>query len=486
MPTAAHERKPQYTTGKRVFVDSFFWYDLETSGTSPKWDRVTQFAGLRTDLALKETGEEYETYVQLPADVLPSPGAALVTGITPQRIHNEGISEWEAFRKILALFSRPGTCVAGYNSLRFDDEFTRYGLYRMLMDPYAREWQNGNSRWDLIDLGRAARALRPEGINWPTVDGRPVFKLEALAAENGIEHSAAHDAMSDVRATVGFARCIREHQPMLFDYYFKARAKRAPRELLEPIGRKLCVHVSGMYPHSQSNLAPVISLARHPLNNNSYLVADLSQNIEPLLNWGVDELREALFSSGGHQRPPLKEIRINRCPFLSGANVLRSQDLARLDLSIAKLTDRQEQLLKANVGKKIAQVYARQPSPAPADVDAALYEGFLGDADRAACEDFQSSLVNGVWPQSISFKDDRLRELSFRLKARCFPHLLTETEQHRWSEFVSEKLSSPNAAWLTLPKAREQLDEASLSSSDPVLGALDEHYGRLELELGQI
>ena len=467
-------------------MDSIFWYDLETSGTNPRWDRITQFAGLRTDLDLQETGEEYETYVRLPADVLPSPGAALVTGITPQRVHNEGISEWEALRKILALFSQPGTCVAGYNSLRFDDEFTRYGLYRMLMDPYAREWQNGNSRWDLIDLGRAAHALRPEGINWPTLDGRPVFKLEALAAENGIVHASAHDAMSDVRATLGLARCIKQHQPKLFEFYYRSREKRVPRELLEPIGQKLCVHVSGMYPHEQSNLAPVISLARHPQNNNSYIVADLTQNIDLLLDWDVDQLREALFTAGKHERPPLKEIRINRCPFLSGANVLRKQDLARLNLSLTDLADRQARLLQADIGEKIARVYAQQPKPHQTDVDAALYEGFLGDADKAACEEFQLSLTDGVWPQAIEFKDPRLAELVFRLKARSFPHLLSESEQNRWSEFVAEKLLSPDAPWLTLPRAREQLNEASLASSDPVLRALDEHYGRLELELGQM
>lgn len=467
-------------------MDSIFWYDLETSGTNPRWDRITQFAGLRTDTQLNETGEEFETYVKLPPDVLPSPGAALVTKISPQRTHNEGITEWEAFRKILALFSRPGTCVAGYNSLRFDDEFTRFGLYRMLMDPYAREWQNGNSRWDLIDLGRAAHALRPEGINWPTMDGRPVFKLEALAAENGIVHASAHDAMSDVRATVGFAQCIRQHQPKLFDYYFSVRAKHVPRDLLEPIGQKLCVHVSGMYPHEQSNLAPIISLARHPRNKNSYIVVDLSKDLDCLLSWDVERLRDALFTPGSHERPPLKEIRINRCPFVSSASVLRAQDLKRLNLSMNTLTDRQAQLQRAAVGKKIAQVYAGKLQHDKSDPDAGLYDGFFNDADRAACEAFQSSLINGVWPHSIGFDDERLNELSFRLKARCFPHLLTESEEHRWLDFVRDKLLAPEAPWLTLPKAREALEEASLNSAEPVLGALDDYYAHLELQLGQM
>ena len=480
--------------GKGALLSSIFWYDLETSGINPRWDRVIQFAGLRTDLSLKETGEEFTTYVKLPADVLPNPIAAQVTGITPQQTQRDGIDEWEAFRKILKLFSKPGTCVAGYNSLRFDDEFMRYGLYRLLMDPYAREWQNGNSRWDIIDLVRGAYALRPEGIEWPKVDGVPVFKLEALAPANGITHESAHDAMSDVRATIGLARVIRDKQPLLFQYYFKMRAKKAVRELLEPIGKNLCVHVTAMYPREQSSLAPVVSVARHPRNNNSYIVADLTKDIRPLLEWSVDKLQENLFSKDPEQRPPLKELRINRCPFISTASVLRKEDQTRLNLHMGQIEDRKQQLRKANVGKKLAQIYNRPPPDASPDVDAALYDGFINDDDKARSEEFQQSLLNGVWPEQLRFNDERLGELSFRLKARCFPHLLTETEQGRWMEFVRDKLSATDAPWLTLPRARVELNEqlAKLNSGEAsgdgktpgTLAALDEHFSQLEHELG--
>ena len=475
-------------------MSSIFWYDLETSGLSPRWDRVIQFSGLRTDTSLEETGEELCTYVRLPADVLPNPVAAQVTGITPQQIQRDGIDEWEAFRKILKLFSKPGTCVAGYNSLRFDDEFVRHGLYRMLMDPYAREWQNGNSRWDLIDLVRAAYALRPEGIDWPEVDGVPVFKLEALAPANGITHESAHDAMSDVRATVGLAKVIRDKQPLLYQYYYKLRAKKEVRALLEPIGKNLCVHVTGMYPRQQSALAPIVSVARHPKNNSSIIVVDLSKDIRPLLEWDVDKLQENLFSSDVDQRPPLKEVRINRCPFISGANVLRPQDLTRLNLRMGQVEERKRALKKANIGRKIAQVYGG-PGPAPSpDVDAALYDGFFNDNDKARCDDFQQSLLNGVWPENVNFEDPRLSELGFRLKARCFPHLLTENEQSRWMEFVRDKLSARDAPWLTLDRARMELNEelAKLNAGNDgdgkatgTLAALDEHFSRLELEMGE-
>ncbi len=475
-------------------MSSIFWYDLETSGVNPRWDRVIQFAGLRTDLSLNESGEELCTYVKLPADVLPNPMAALVTGITPQQTQREGIDEWEAFREILKRFSKPGTCVAGYNSLRFDDEFMRYGLYRLLMDPYAREWQNGNSRWDIIDLVRGAYALRPEGIEWPEIDGVPVFKLEELAPANGIAHESAHDAMSDVRATIGLARVIREKQPLLFQYYFKMRAKKQVRELLEPIGKNLCVHVTAMYPRTQSALAPVVSVARHPRNNNSYIVADLSKDIRPLLEWDVDRLQENLFSKDPEQRPPVKELRINRCPFISTASVLRPEDQSRLNLRMGQIEERKARLKRVDIAKKIAQIYNRAPPEPSPDVDAALYDGFIGDDDKHRSEEFQQSLLNGVWPENLRFNDERLGELSFRLKARCFPHLLTESEQGRWMEFVRDKLSARDAPWLTLPQARAELNEqltelgsgsvGGKEKTTSTLAALDEHYSRLEHELG--
>ena len=190
-------------------ANSFYWYDLETSGLSPKWDRIVQFAGCRTDAELNLLDDEYITYVSLPDDVLPNPNATLVTGITPSILESQGIREIDALRVISKSMSEPGTCVVGYNNLRFDDEFIRYSFYRNFLDPYSREWKNGNSRWDLLDLVRATGALRRDGINWPQdEEGLPVYKLEELTKHNQIEHGSAHDALSDVRATIGMAKLI--------------------------------------------------------------------------------------------------------------------------------------------------------------------------------------------------------------------------------------------------------------------------------------
>jgi exodeoxyribonuclease-1 len=146
---------------------SFYFYDLETFGSDPRRTRIAQFAGQRTDEHLNPVGEPLVLYCKPADDLLPSPEATLITGITPQHALREGVREAELTARVLEEFTASKTCVTGYNSLRFDDEFVRYTFYRNFHDPYEREWRGGNSRWDLLDVMRLAHALRPEGLVWP-------------------------------------------------------------------------------------------------------------------------------------------------------------------------------------------------------------------------------------------------------------------------------------------------------------------------------
>ena len=213
---------------------TFFWHDYETFGIQPRSDRPAQFAGIRTDSELNEIGEPVMLYCKPGADYLPSPEACLLTGITPQHCAEHGVPEHQFAAAIERELATPGTISVGYNSIRFDDEVTRFLFWRNLIDPYAREWQNRCSRWDLLDVVRACYALRPEGITWPTTDtGQPSFKLEHLTRANGIAHEAAHDALSDVRATIALARLIRDKQPRLFAFCLSLRQKDTVRHQLQ-------------------------------------------------------------------------------------------------------------------------------------------------------------------------------------------------------------------------------------------------------------
>ncbi len=457
---------------------SFYWYDLETSGTDPKWDRVIQFAGIRTDLELNEVGDHASEYVRLPPDVLPQPMACLVTGLSPQKVNAEGLDEIEAFARIERRFTAPGTCVAGFNSLRFDDEFIRYGFYRQLIDPYAREWQGGNSRWDIIDLVRAAAALRPEGIEWPQEMGLPVFRLEAMTIANGIEHGQAHDALSDVRATIGLARLIRHKQRRLFDWYLGLRDKGRLATLLRPAQPEICLHVSGRLPRERHCIAPVMPLAAHPQNRNSIIVVDLLSNLEPLLTHDADALAELIFTPQTQAPLRIKEVRINRVPFVAPISVLRDQDIARLSWDMDDIQARFARLARAEgLRAKLLAVFRSRQPPAEQDPDAALYQGFIGDADRARCNAVVASLRHGEPVTDPGFEDARLSELLLRLRARHDPAVLSAAEQRRWLRFVHGKLLAEGGSdhappWLTLAgfqRALHQAGAASQSESDQQL-----------------
>ncbi|MWV17187.1 exodeoxyribonuclease I [Pseudomonas sp. L-22-4S-12] len=445
---------------------SIFWYDYETTGINPRCDRPLQVAGIRTDEQLNEIGEPLNIYCQPSDDILPHPAACRITGITPQILRDQGLCEAEFMARVHAELALPGTCGAGYNSLRFDDEMTRYSLYRNFYDPYAREWQNGNSRWDLIDLLRTAYALRPEGIVWPRDDeGRASLKLERLTEANGIEHGQAHDALSDVRATIALARLLRERQPKLYDYLFQLRSKHKVMEqirLLQPL-----VHVSGRFAGSRNYLAVVLPLAWHPRNRNALIVCDLQTDVRPLLELDAQTLRQRLYTrrdqlAEGELPVPLKLLHINRCPVVASLKVLRTEDNLRLQLNLAECETR-AQLLRDGLAQwqeKLAHIYAEEEFTALDDPEQQLYGGFLGDRDRRLCEQVRQASALQLARDNWGFLDARLPELLFRYRARNFPESLSAQEAATWQAFCRTRLSHAEAG---APNTLEQFEAALIN-----------------------
>lgn len=461
-------------------TSSIFWYDYETTGINPRNDRALQVAGIRTDAELNEIAAPINIYCQPSEDILPHPAACVITGITPDRLAEQGLSEADFMTRVHAELSAPGTCGAGYNTLRFDDEVTRYSLYRNFFDPYAREWQGGNSRWDLIDVVRTAYALRPEGIVWPEEDGRVTLKLERLTASNGIDHGQAHDALSDVRATIALARLVREKQPKLYDYLFQLRSKQRVQDqirLMQPL-----VHISGRFSAARHYLGVVLPLAWHPQNRNALIVCDLHQDPSPLLEHDADTLRTRLYTRRddlleGELPVPLKLLHINRCPVVAPLSVLRPEDQVRLQLDMANYHQRVQRLAEGRElwQDKLKAVYGREDFTPSEDPEQQLYDGFLGDRDRRLCDQVRTvepeHLARDEWP----FDDARLPELLFRYRARNFADTLSVEEQDRWEAFCRKRLSDAGSgAPNTLQSFTEALAVSSLSASPEQLAVLDQ------------
>ncbi|MEQ1637532.1 MAG: exodeoxyribonuclease I [Methylococcales bacterium] len=430
--------------------NTLFWHDYETFGTDPQRDRPVQFAGVRTDLDFNILNEPVCVFCKTADDYLPQPEACVITGITPQQADEVGVCEAEFTKLIHTQIARPNTCTLGYNSLRFDDEVTRNILYRNFYDPYAREWQNGNSRWDLIDVVRAARALRPKGIEWPVnEEGRPSFRLEELTRANNIQHVGAHDALVDVYATIALAKLIKAAQPRLFQFLWENRAKTAALDLLAVGSFTPVVHISGMYAAHKNCLAIVLPLCKHPTNANEIVVYDLSVDPCPLLSLSSDEIQYRLFTATadlpeGTPRIPLKTVHINKCPVLAPLSVIRSEDAERLEIDLGYCQSVAEKIkLVVGLREKLAAVYSNRAYPEPQDdPDLAIYSGgFFSDADKQAIVKIKALSPEQLAKATFTFKDKRLPEMLFRYRARNFPEALNEGELLEWQRFCVNRLT---------------------------------------------
>ncbi|WP_218353604.1 exodeoxyribonuclease I [Alteromonas lipotrueiana] len=455
---------------------SMLWHDYETFGTSAQKDLPCQFAAIRTDMDLNVIGKPINIMSQIANDYLPTPGACLITGITPQQTLRDGTTEADFARQVAQAMSQPNTCVVGYNSIRFDDEVSRYLFYRNFIDPYAREWRNGNSRWDIIDLARACYALRPDGIKWPRKDdGTPSFKLEDLCAENNLEHGHAHDALSDVTATIALAKLIKEQQPKLYDYAFSLRSKHNVLKQFDFSKPSVVLHVSSKLPARQGCVSWVMPVCPHPVNANAIIAIDLSQDIQPLLELDAEEIQRRIYLSAkaldGLARPSLKLIHINRSPFVTTAKAMTQENAERLGLDRDYCLDNFKQLSQVDgLATKLTSVYAKEREQQPDDIDHALYSGgFLTDEERRWCEQVHQTDAEQLTTLTDKIQNQKLRDMLFRYRARNYSHTLTETELQRWHNHRKARLTEPDSpASITLAPYLEEIERlANQSNLDP-------------------
>lgn len=437
--------------------NTLYWHDYETWGEVPAQDRPSQFAGVRTDENLNIIGEPLMMYCRPSPDSLPKPDACLITGLTPQEVLAKGLPEYQFAARIHTELSRPGTCGVGYNSIRFDDEVTRYMLYRNFYDPYEREWRNGNSRWDIIDVVRMTRALRPDGIEWPNYDdGRPCFKLEMLTAANHLNHEAAHDALSDVYATIAMAKLIKTRQPKLYDYAYRLRDKRFVNSLIDIAGHKPLLHISSRFTSDNGNAALVLPLAIHPTNKNSVIAYNLAFSPKDLLALSADALRERLFTRtedlpAGTERVALKEIHLNKSPMILPPTMLDETTAERLQIDRAVLEQHWQQLRSLSVREqealqeKLYELYSEIGFIEKTDPEQMLYSGFFDETDKKLMVQVRRASPADLAVKSFSFSDARLGELLFRYRARNFPGSLTEPERQQWRAFCHLRRTDASA-----------------------------------------
>lgn len=457
---------------------NFFFYDLETSGLKAKEDRIMQFAGQRTDLELNLIGEPVNVLVKLASDTLPGPSAIMVTGITPQSTQ-EGMSEAEFCRFLDTEIFTPGTIVTGYNSVRFDDEFMRYLWWRNFYDPYEWQWRDQRSRWDLLDVVRMVRALRPDGIKWPVLPGgKAVNRLELITKMNGIEHTHAHDALSDVEALISVTKLLKERQPKMFEYLLGVRDKKKIAELVNLDLKRPFVYTSGVY-DAEWNKTTVAFPLTVGKNNNSILVFDLRYNLDKLLEekqkkeaeqaekarleaekqptlvqTGLeglytqeDEKQEDLSDKTKKKKfsffPIVKELSLNKCPAVAPLGVLEAENgWTKIGLNKETVQKNLDSLLAHPefAEQMRTELEKDQDWPEPEEVEAALYDGFLGENDKIKCAAVRAADANKLADFDPGFNDERLPELLMHYKARNFAESLSQDEAKAWEEYRKARL----------------------------------------------
>lgn len=446
---------------------TYFWHDYETFGATPRLDRPSQFAGIRTDENLNEIAAPVEWFCKPTDDYVPHPEACLLTGITPQMAEEQGIPEPEFIGNVVAELGAPNTCAVGYNSLRFDDEVTRYTLWRNLRDPYSREWRDGCSRWDIIDMVRLTYALRPEGINWPLrEDGKPSFKLEHLAAANNLEQDKAHDAVSDVRATIALARLIKEKQPKLFDYVLANKGKQEAWSQIDLREFTPVVHVSSMFPAENGCLSLVMPICTDPkIPKNKVLVYDLRHDPSDLLELSPEDIHERIFTARdalpeGVERIAVKHIHMNRCPVIAPAKTLTAEQAKRLNLDMDQCRKHWKMIRDQHdiVAAKLTAVFELGDFEPSDDPEQDLYGGFVGNEDRRLCDEISAMTGADLSDYEPPFRDNRLHELLFRYRARHFPETLNDAEQDEWNNWRAKRLEFAPDGGQTLLDFEQLLD----------------------------
>ena len=441
---------------------TFFFYDLETSGFSARYDRIMQFAGQRTDDELEPIGQPVNILVKLTDDILPSPGAVLTTHITPQMTVADGISEADFCRYFLEQVATPDTTILGYNSTRFDDEFIRHTLWRNFHDPYQWAWAEGRDRWDLLDVTRLVRALRPEGINWPTKRVAETDQLITtvnlvdMAKCNGFENDNAHDALADVKALINLAKLLRRSQPTMWRYLLDHHDKRSVLNIIVPGQPKPFVYASGRYSSSyqKTTVATVIAEGRTP---NSYLVWDLRYDPVDFISLSEAEMLGNLTADRATRRQddfvpvPIKELSINKCPAVAPLGVLDAASETRISLSQAEAMKHYHQLnSQAGLIKRLTRAWCKRPVFPPAsDVEGKLYDSFTPKSDQTKIRLVAAADSTGLADLHPNFTDERLDELLFRYKARQYPASLSESEEERWRKFRRAKLERELPAYLS-------------------------------------
>lgn len=424
-------------------VSSFIIYDYETFGINTALDRPAQFACIHTDENFIQISEPKIYYCKFSNDYIPKIESVIINGITPQKVLYSGLIESEFSIKIYKLFNISNTCIIGFNNINFDDEFTRNLFYRNFYNSYYWNCSNGNARLDVINIVYACYILRPNGINWP-INNRGVtsFKLKDLSIFNDIKHNNAHDALSDVYATLSLIKFIRNIKPNLFNYFYNYRFKYKLKSLIN--FNKPLIYISSVFGIKNNNIGIILPIIWHPYNKNILIVCNLIDKVEILKHLDINILKKKFYNNNcllnNKIINPLYFLHINKFPIITPLKFLRNKDILRLNIDINLCFKNLNWLMNyKNLKNKILNIFSKKfLFKYGNNVDSQLYKNFFNKNDNFFIKKISKLSPKKLILSNFNFKDSRLKFLFFRYYSRNFPFILNNYQQLFWLKYCKK------------------------------------------------
>jgi exodeoxyribonuclease-1 len=479
---------------KEPVVNTFTFYDYETSGVNPHYDQVYQFACVKTDQFLNIIDQtEVNLYGKPRIDVLPHPKAFLTHRIDIDELDKVGLDELELAKKIQEIFlAGENNCISGYNTIAFDDELTRTLMFRNLLQPYDHEFKNGNRRFDVYNLVRLAYAFKPEVLNWPEKPDEPgtvSFKLENLSKANGITHANAHEAMSDVVASVGLARIIKQNAPKIFQHALNTTDKNNLSKLLAK--KEPFFHTSSFYGKENKYTTLLLPIVMDRTNKNKLICIDLRYAPDELLTLSADDIKHYLFTKReelGNDVPVIKTvaIQLNKSPIVVPANQkMIARYASDFNLSIDEVNRNFNKVIaNRDLALRIQQAYSDPKFNPPYDPFETLYSGgFISNMDGQLRADLLRTSADLSNPKLIAddlaaftgkMQDsERQYSLAVRAKWTNFYQQIIKAnipgynrdEMIHWVNYLNKRLVEHNGEMgLTFDTFKDALNEARIET----------------------
>ncbi len=432
---------------------SFVFFDTETTGLKHGFDQIVHFAAIRTDANLNEI-DRFEARSRLLPHVLPHPAALRTNGLPIERLLDPSLpSHYDMVRAIRQrLLSWSPSIFVGYNSIRFDEEMLRQALFQTLHPAYLTS-NHSNCRADVWGLVMAAAAVSPACLSVPIgPEGRPIFRLEQLALANGVAHEQAHNALSDVVATLELCRVVHQRSPELWQRFVRFSKKATVADFVEAEDGFMLTEFFA----NQAYHAPVVCIGRDPDQANGRFCLSLNGDVDRFAEMTDDELRTELT-----KKPcPVRRLRINAAPTLTALYDAPEVMLDGVDIDAIEARARRMKDDPALCSRLVsAYTSTREPRPPSRHVEERLYDGFPGPQDEARMVEFHDADWGDRLSIIQSFDDERLRFFGLRLLYFEARSVLPEALRLELERALSGRLVDDDAGGLTLEQALREIDE---------------------------